>query len=73
MTVVLNLARWILKKITADVGCSMKKEKSPKMTSCGPSNFVGDRIHLILPKNPKFIGVANLSSTAHIMSKLSTF
>ena len=33
---------------------SMKKGKSPKMTSCDPSNFEGDGLHLNLLKNPKF-------------------
>ena len=34
--VVHNLTRWIWEKLSAHVACSMKKEKSPKMTSFGP-------------------------------------
>jgi hypothetical protein len=39
----------------AHVACSMKKGKSPEMTSCGPSNFEGDGLHLnLLKTNPSF-------------------
>ena len=40
-----------------------KSGKSPKMTSCGPSNFEGDGLHLNLLQKPKFLGVAHLSFT----------
>ena len=47
------------KKLSAHVACAMK---TPKMTSCSPSNFEGDGLHLnLLKKNPKFLGVAHLS------------
>ena len=39
-----------LGKIRADVAFSMKKGKSPKMTSCGPSNFEDDKLDLNLLK-----------------------
>ena len=56
--------------ISAHVACSMKKVKSPKMTSCGPCNFEGDGLHLnLLKENPSFLGVAHLSCTEHIMTK----
>ena len=43
------------------------------MTSCDPSNFEGDKLHLnLLRKNPNLI-VPHLSSTQHIIAKLPTF
>ena len=56
VTVVHNLTGWSWKNSCAHFACSMQKGKSPKMTSCGPSNIEGD----LLPK-PKFL--AHLSST----------
>ena len=34
-----NLTRWIWKEISAHVDCSMKKGKSPTMTSCSPPTW----------------------------------
>jgi hypothetical protein len=47
VTFVWNSTRWIWKK-NAHVDCFMKKGKSPKRTSYGPSNFEGDGHHLNL-------------------------
>jgi hypothetical protein len=52
---------WEKKKLSAHVACSMKKAKSPKITSCGPSNFEGHRLHLnLLLKNPHIFGSSSL-------------
>ena len=61
--VVHNLIGWLWEKLSAHVVCFMKKGKSSQMTSCGPSNFEVDGLHLNLLKKPKFMGVAHLSST----------
>ena len=45
-----NLTWWIWKKLRAHVACFIKKWKSSKMTSCSPSNFEGDTLHLNLLK-----------------------
>jgi hypothetical protein len=64
VTVVHNMTRWIWKKPSAHVASTMKKKGiSPKITTCDPSNFEGDRLHLnLLKKKLKFLGVAHLSS-----------
>ena len=50
------------KKVCTHVACFMKMGKSLKMTSCGPSNFEGDELHLNLLQKPQFfLGVAHLS------------
>ena len=51
------------KKLRAHVACSMKKAKSPKMASYGPSNFESDKLHLKLLKITQFLGVAHFSFT----------
>ena len=56
MIVVHNLTGWIWKKLSAHDACSMKKGKSPKMTSCGPSNFEANGLHLNLLKKTQFFG-----------------
>ena len=55
VTVLHNLTRWFW-KLSAHVASSIKMGISPKMTSCGPSNFEGDGLHLILPKKIQFFG-----------------
>ena len=52
--VVHNLTILIWKEMSAHVSCSMKKGESPKLTSCGPSNFEGDGLHLNLLQNLNF-------------------
>ena len=44
------------KKLSGHVASSMAKAKSPKMTSCGPSNVEGDGLHLIVLKKTQFFG-----------------
>ena len=50
--VVHNLTRWMWEKMSAHFDCSMKEGKSSKLTSCGPSNFEGDRPRPIAQKPP---------------------
>ena len=64
MTVVHNLTRWIWENISAHVACSMEEEKSPKIASCGPSNFEGDELHLHFLKKPQIF--MSSSSVIHI-------
>jgi hypothetical protein len=40
-----------------------EKGKSPKMTSCGPSNFKGDGLHLNFLKKTQLLLVTQFSST----------
>ena len=56
MTIVHNLTSWIWKIMSSHVACSMKKTESSKMTSYGPSNFEGDKLHLNLLKKPQISG-----------------
>ena len=43
------------KQLNVHVACSMRKGKSPKMTSCDPSNFEGNKLHPnLLKKTPNF-------------------
>ena len=59
-----NLAIRIRKEHNAHVACSMKKGKWPKMTSCGPSIFEGDGLHVNLLKNTQNYGSS--SAVIHI-------
>ena len=38
----------------ANIACSMKRGKSPHMTSCGPFDFTDDGLNLDLLKKPNF-------------------
>jgi hypothetical protein len=54
------LDRFGEKRPSAHVSCSMEKDKSPKMASCGPSNFKGDGLHLNLLKKNQMLGSSSL-------------
>ena len=66
MTVVHNLTNEFEEKTSAHIACSMKKGKSPKMTSCGPSNFEGDRLHLNLLKKLQIFGSSSIILFKHV-------
>ena len=74
--VVHNLTRWIWGKketLNAHVTCSMKKGKSPKMTSCGPSNFEGDGLHLDLLLETQISGSSSFVIHITYHGKVSNF
>ena len=59
------------KKLSAHVAYAMK---TPKMTSCSPSNFEGDGLHLnLLKKPPKFWELLICHSNKMLWAKLQTF
>jgi hypothetical protein len=61
------------KKISALVVGSVKKGQSPKMTSCGPSNFEGDRLHLNLLKETLNFGSSSFAIHITYYDKVSNF
>ena len=73
MIVVHNLTAWIWKNLSAHVACSMKEGKSPKMTSCGPSNFEGDILHLNLLKKTQFFGSSSFVIHITYYGKVANF
>jgi hypothetical protein len=76
VTVVHTWIGWIWKKYKYTCCLLHEKGKYLKMTSCGPTNFEGDGLHLNLKykKNkPNFLGEARFLSTKHYMAKLPTF
>ena len=47
--------------------------KSPKMTSCGPSNFEGDKLHLDLLRKPPIFGSSSFVIHITYHDKVANF
>ena len=68
-----NLTKWFWKIFSAYVACSMKKDKSPKLTSCGPSNLEGDGLHLNFLKKTQVFGSSSFVILITYDDKVANF
>jgi hypothetical protein len=59
--------------MSAHVACSMKKEESPKMISCGPFNFEADGLHLNFLKKTQILGSSSFLIHITYNGKVANF